>query len=85
MLYWDLTYEPEPRVDWRPIDDYLGMLIIMPFGWLISIMTPAAWISLTGLIIALYKISFVPLALSVVGSIIFGLYWPKAFVAMMGI
>lgn len=85
MLYWHLTYEPEPNVNWAPIDDMLSMFITMPFGWLISVITPAGWLSIIGLGFALYKISLKPLVLSAAGAILFGVYWPKYFVGMMGI
>uniref|UniRef100_UPI00197E491E hypothetical protein n=1 Tax=Paraglaciecola marina TaxID=2500157 RepID=UPI00197E491E len=85
MLYWHFTYMPEPNVNWSPINDMLGMFMIMPFGWLMSIITPAGWLSVIGLGLALYKISLKPLILSVLGSLLFGIYWPKFFVGMMGI
>lgn len=85
MLYWQFTYVEEPNVNWSPINDTLGMFMIMPFGWVMSIITPAGWLSIIGLGLALYKSSFKPLLVSLVGSIIFGLYWPKFFVAMMGV
>jgi hypothetical protein len=85
MLYWHLTYVPEPNVNWSPINDMIGMFMIMPFGWLMSVITPAGWLSIIGLGLSLYKISVKPLILSAVGSILFGIYWPKFFVGMMGI
>ena len=76
---------PEPNVTWTPIDDMIGMFIIMPFGWLISVVTPAGWLSCIGLGLALYKVNLKPLILVVAGGILFGIYWPKYFVGMIGI
>lgn len=85
MLFWHFTYVPEPNVNWAPINDMVGMFIIMPFGWLISLATPAGWLNILGLVLALYKTNLKPLILSVSGSILFGIYWPKYFVGIMGI
>ncbi len=85
MIYWHLTYIPEPNVNRTPIDDMLGMYMLMPIGWLISVITPAGWLSIIGLGLALYKISLKPLVLSAAGAILFGIYWPKYFAGIMGI
>ena len=85
MFYWHFTYVLEPNVKWTPMDDVWGMFMIMPFGLLLSVITPAGWLSIIGLVLAVYKVSLKPLILSVLGGILFGIYWPKYFVGMMGI
>jgi len=85
MIYLHLTYVPEPGVNWKPIDDMLGMFMVMPFGWLISVITPAGWLGIIGLGLSLYKISLKPLAISAAGGVLFGIYWPKYFIGIMGI
>jgi hypothetical protein len=85
MCYWQLTYQSEPGVAWQPIDDLLGMIMIMPFGMVIFLVVPWSWLNLSGLAFSLYRIDFKPLLLSIIGAIAFGIYWPEAFVAMMGI
>jgi hypothetical protein len=86
LLYWEFTYVQEPNVRiWSPIDDVVGMFVIMPFGWIIALITPAGWLSIIGLGLSLYKKSFKPLVLSAVGSLLFGVFWPKYFVGIMGI
>ena len=92
MIYWDVTYIPAPHIDWRPINDFIAMLVILPLGWLISIFIPLGWflmpwglLTVSGLALALYKKSFIPLIISFVGAFAFGLFWPEMFVAMMGV
>lgn len=85
LFYWQFTYVQQLNSDWSPISDLFGMLMIMPFGWLMSVMTPAGWMSIVGLCLALYKPSFKPLIVSVIGALVFGLYWPKYFIAIMGV
>ena len=84
MLFWHFTYEPEPNVKVL-INDMIGMFTIMPLGWLIYLLTPAGWLSVLGLVLGLYTKSLKPLILSALGSILFGIYWPEHFVAIMGI
>lgn len=81
MLYCELT-APE---DWSFFGDTLTMFLIMPLGWLHSIITPLGWLNLTGLGIALYKLSFKPLIFSAIASIMFGLFLPWYSQNMMGI
>jgi uncharacterized membrane protein len=85
MLYWNFTYEPKYQTEWRPINDIVGMYMIMPMGWVISLITPAGWLSVIGLGVALYKRNLKPLIISGLGSLLFALYWPQFFVAMMGV
>lgn len=85
MLYWNFTYLQEANVDWFPLDDFLGMFVVMPFGWLLYLVLPPGWLSLIGLSLALYNSSLKPLLLSIVSSVVFGAIWPKWFVAMMGV
>jgi hypothetical protein len=86
LLYWEFTYVQKPNVRaWSPIDDIVGMFVIMPLGWLISLVTPAGWFSIIGLGLGLYRKSFKPLVLSAIGSVLFGVFWPKYFVGIMGI
>lgn len=81
MLYWELV-APD---DWSFFKDTLGMFMIMPFGWLHSIITPIGWLNLAGLGIAIYKSSFKPLIFSAIASMIFGLFLPWYSQNLMGI
>ncbi len=74
MIYWQYTYIRDSTIKWQPIDDMLSMLVLMPVGWGLSVLTPAGWLNITGFTLALYKFSFKPLIISVAGSILFGLY-----------
>jgi len=85
MLYWNYTYIPEPNIDWRPIDDFFGMLKILPFGFLLSVAMPWGWASIVGLIIASWLKDSRPLLVSILSALVFGWYWPKWFVALMGV
>jgi hypothetical protein len=85
LVYWQITYTPEPNVPWRPIHEFGGMLMLIPVGWMLSIIMPWGWLNLAGLVWALKKGSLKPLLLSAVGTIAFGLFWPLWFVGMMGI
>lgn len=84
-LYWQFTYSPETYSGWKPINELGGMILTIPLGLLISISKPAGWLGLLGLILALYKKTYKPLLLSVVGAIVFGIYWPKSFMEIMSI
>jgi len=85
IVYWEFAYIPQTNESWRPINDALSMLMMMPFGWLMSVLTPAGWLNFLGITLALYSSSFKPLVLSALGFAVFGLFWPKYFVGMMGI
>jgi len=86
MMYWNSTYTPEAQYSyWTPMSDMSGMYVLMPFGWVLSIATPAGWLNIAGLVFALYKTDRRPLIVSAIGSAIFGVYWPKASVALLGI
>lgn len=85
MFYWDYTYIPEPDVNWRPIDDMLGMITVLPFGFLFSIAMPWGWSNIFGVALSLWLRDLRMLLISVTSCVIFGIYWPKLFVAMMGI
>ena len=85
IVYWEFTHIPQANESWRPINDALSMLMMMPFGWLMSVLTPAGWLNILGLFLAFNRSSFKPLVLSALGFAVFGLFWPKYFVGMMGI
>ena len=85
MLFWNTTYVPDPDIDWVPINDIGGMFVVMPFGWLLSIATPAGWLSIFGLVLAMYKRNMKPLIFSAVGSALFGVFWPEIAVGLLGI
>ena len=85
MLYWNYNYVPEPDFNWRPIDDYFGMITSLPFGFLLSIGLPWGWTSLAGVALSLWLQDVRPLLISIISCVVFGVYWPKSFVAMMGI
>jgi TRAP-type C4-dicarboxylate transport system permease small subunit len=85
MMYWQFTYVRDANKKWQPIDDISAMLALMPLGWIISVLTPAGWLNITGFVLALYKISYKPLVICIAGSILFGLYWPKYVVGIMRI
>ena len=85
MLFWNSNYIPNPNIGWTPIDDLSGMYVVMPLGWLLSVATPAGWLSILGLGLALYKRNLKPLILAAAGSILFGVIWPEIAVGLLGI
>lgn len=85
VVYWEITYIPQANESWRPIHDALSMFMMMPFGWLMSAITPLGWLNMLGLGLAFYRSSFKPIVLSGIGAAVFGVFWPKYFVGMMGI
>lgn len=85
MLYWNYTYIPEPNVNWRPIDDFFGMITLLPLGFIFSIAFPWGWASIAGVALSLWLRDIRPLLISVISCFVFGVYWPKWFVAMMGV
>lgn len=85
MLYWNYTYVPQPNVDWRPIDDLFGMITILPIGFLFSIALPWGWASTLGMALSLWLSDTRPLLISIISCFVFGLYWPKWYVTLMGV
>lgn len=83
QLFWFL--EPEHNMNWRPYNRFIGMYTFMYFGWLFSILAPWGWLSIGGLIYSLVKCSRTALIVSLVGALIFGLWWPFWYAAIMGI
>lgn len=80
---WELTYLQKPGVTWSPINNWAGVIALMPIGWLLSLFTPAGWLNLIGLGFAIYNKNLKFLAISWLGSIVFGLFWPISFVILM--
>ena len=83
LAVWELTYIQKPDSSWSPMNDWAGMIGLMPIGWLLALFTPAGWLSLIGLGFAVYKSHLKYLAISWLGSILFGVLWPLSFVILM--
>ena len=85
MLFWNYIYVPEPNVNWRPVDDLFNMLTVLPIGFLFSIASPLGWANIAGVALSLWLKDIRPLLVSIISCSVFGAYWPKWFVAMMGV
>lgn len=85
VLNWEFSYVPEANVNWSPINDFLGMFLLMPFGFALSIFMPLGWFSLISLISALFLKDSRPLLISFISALIFGWYWPRWYVGLMGV
>jgi hypothetical protein len=57
----------------------------MPFGFILYTLLPPGWLFWVGFGSTLWNRSRSFIIVAVAGAILFGLYWPRHFVAMMGI
>ena len=85
ILHWESTYVGSPGIDWSPIDELPGTLTMLPFGWCLSVLTPMGWLSLLGLGLMIRHRSVRPLWLSVLASLVFGVFWPPVWTALSGV
>lgn len=68
-----------------PISELPSVLVLMPFGFAFHTPLPDGWLFWSGFGSALWNRSRAFIIVAVAGSILFGLFWPMHFDAMMGI
>ena len=83
MLVWNFNYQPEPNMDWQPINHIFGMIYLVPVGWLLSFMTLFGWASIIFMCISVYmKLPYILLG-SAIATILTGAWWPMIYVTML--
>jgi hypothetical protein len=76
---------PALKAYWAPANDLPSILVLMPFGFIFYTFFPPGWLFWVGFGSTLWNRSRSFIIVAVAGAILFGLYWPRHFVAMMGI
>ena len=76
------TYE---EYSWLPIDDFPQIISSSILGWTIYSFLPPGWIFWSGFCATIYMGRRLPFLLAVFAGIFYGVFWPKHFVAMMGV
>ncbi len=59
------------------------MIAVLPLGFLFSFAAPWGWSSISGVALSLWLKDLRLLLISLISCVIFGIYWPKVFVALM--
>lgn len=85
ILVWNFTYQPEPNVQWKPIDSIVDMTFRVPIGWLFSFMTPFGWANIFFLLISLITKWPYMLVGSAIATLLLGAWWPVIHVTMTGL
>ena len=85
MVTWNFNYQPEPNLDWEPINHISGMIFLVPIGWLLSFMTSFGWASLFFMCISVYTKLPGLLLGSAIATILTGIWWPMIYVTMQDI
>ncbi|MEZ5941757.1 MAG: hypothetical protein R3C18_10210 [Planctomycetaceae bacterium] len=70
---------------WLPVDDLPAMLMLMPFGFVIYSLFPPGWLFWIGFYLTLRLRSRWFILISISGAVLFGVFWPKHLVGMLGI
>lgn len=85
MVIWNVTYQPEPNGDWKPINHISGMIFLVPVGWLFSFMTPFGWANIVFMGVSVYaRLPWILLG-SAIATILSGIWWPEIYVTMLDI
>lgn len=83
MVTWNFNYQPEANVNWKPINDILDMMYLVPVGWFLSFMTPFGWASIIFMGVSVYtKLPYLLLG-SAIATILTGIWWPMTYVIMV--
>ncbi len=82
MLVWNFTYQPDPNVQWKPIDSLFDMAFRVPVGWLFSFMTPFGWANILFLGISIFTKWPYMLIGSAIATLLSGIWWPVIYVTM---
>jgi hypothetical protein len=89
VIYWSIA-EPTWKLD--AIGQVMGCVLMVPFGWLFLAIIPfgyyltvASWVSIGCYIWSIKTGTLKPLYVSCIACFVFGLFWPKAFWAMMSV
>ncbi len=85
MVVWDFNYQQEANVDWKPISHILGMVCLVPVGWLLAFMTPFGWASILFMCGSVYtKLPYLLLG-SAIATILTGIWWPMTYITMQNL
>ena len=89
VIYWEYV-----NPDWKLeiIGEVMASSVMLPFGWFFCAIIPLAfpasamcWLSIAAFVWACKSKRLAPLYVSFGACLIFGLFWPKAFWAMMSV
>jgi len=85
MVIWNFNYQQEPNVNWKPISHILGMIRLVPIGWLFSFMIPFGWASIIFMCASVYtRLPYLLLG-SAIATILTGIWWPMTYVTMLNL
>lgn len=85
LIIWDTLYTAPELSNWRPLIGLRGVLLLLPFGWFIALLTPAFLLVLLGVYLSKRIGTHKYLAFSVFGGLVFAWFWPRAFFTMMSV
>jgi hypothetical protein len=88
IVIWEQTYfipEAPNMSQWTPLDDLVGTVLFIPFGFLIYWLRPAGWLFWLGFGTSLLARNRLLFAVSIAGSAWFGYLWPAHFHGIIGI
>ncbi|WP_432459740.1 hypothetical protein [Agarivorans sp. QJM3NY_25] len=89
VIYWSYVNQ-----DWKLdiVGEIMASSIMLPVGWIFCAIIPMSfpstlmsWVSIGAFILACRKQEIAPLYLSYVAFLVFGIFWPMAFWAMMSV
>lgn len=85
MVIWNFNYQQGLNENWQPINHLLGMIYLVPVGWLLSFMTLFGWASIIFMCASVYtKLPYLLLG-SGIATILTGVWWPMTYVTMLNL
>lgn len=87
-IVWDLQARQAGSIstyNWSPIDDLPSIICLLPFGLLMHSVFPFGWMFWLGFAATVRAQNPRWLMLCALGAMLFGMYWPKQCVGMLGI
>ncbi len=85
MVVWNFSYQQEANIDWKPINQIIGMISLVPVGWLFSFMTLFGWVNIVFMCAGVYTRLPYLLIGSAIATILTGIWWPMTYVTMLNI
>ncbi len=85
MVVWNVSYQQEANIDWKPINQIIGMISLVPVGWLFSFMTLFGWVNIVFMCAGVYTRLPYLLIGSAIATILTGIWWPMTYVTMLNI
>jgi hypothetical protein len=73
------------KYKWSPLNDLAGMLELLPVGMIIHSFLPTGWMFWAGCVAAVWMRRRAFFAVSMIGSMAFGVFWPRMFLALMSV